>query len=327
MKSVGIIGLGHYAPEKLLTNAELEKTLGIPAKMILQLSGINQRHIAAPEEATSDLAVKAARLALANAKTEPDEIGLIIVSTCSPDCYGPSTAAAVQEQLQARRAAAFDLAAACSGFVYGLVVGCSLIKTGLYRKVLVIGSEVLSRITDWQDPDTAILFGDGAGAAVLGEVPAGYGLLGTDLGADGAGFDTIKVPAGGSRLPTSAETVAQRLHYTKMDGASVTMFAMRVLGDSVIRSLAAAGFGPDAIDLLVPHQANLRIIEAAARRVDLPLEKTAVNIDRYGNTSSASVPIALSEAAAAGRIRRGDRVVLIGFGAGLAWGSCVLKWY
>ncbi|MDR7866382.1 MAG: beta-ketoacyl-ACP synthase III [Sporomusaceae bacterium] len=327
MKSAGIIGLGHYAPEKTLTNADLEKTLGLPAETILRLSGINERHVAAPEEAASDLAAVAARLALANAKAEPDEIDLIIVATCSPDCYGPSTAAAVQERLGARRAAAFDLAAACSGFIYGLVVGCNLIRAGLYRKVLVVGSEVLSRITDPQDPDTAILFGDGAGAAVLGEAPAGYGLLGTDLGADGSGFDTIKVPAGGSRLPTSAETIAQRLHYTKMDGASVTMFAMRVLGDSVKRSLAAAGLGPGDIDLMVPHQANLRIIEAAARRVDLPLEKTAVNIDRYGNTSSASVPIALSEAAAAGRIRRGDRVVLVGFGAGLAWASCVLKWH
>ncbi|MDT8903951.1 3-oxoacyl-ACP synthase III family protein [Anaeroselena agilis] len=327
MRSVGIIGMGHYVPEKTLTNADLEKTLGLPAETILRLSGINERHIAAAEEATSDLAAKAARLALANAKAKPDEIDMIIVATCSPDCYGPSTAAAVQEHLQARRAAAFDLAAACSGFVYGLVVGCNLIRAELYRKVLVIGSDVLSRITDSQDPDTAILFGDGAGAVVLGEVPAGYGLLGTDLGADGSGFDTIKVPAGGSRLPTSAETVAQRLHYTKMDGASVVMFGMRVLGESVKRSLAAAGLGPGAIDLLVPHQANLRIIEAAARRMDFPLEKTVINIDHCGNTSSASVPIALSEAAAAGRIRRGDRVVLVGFGAGLAWASCVLKWH
>ena len=327
MKSVGIIGLGHYAPKKTLTNSDLEKTLGISAEKILQLSGITQRHIAAPEEAASDLAVEAARLALAHAGLESGEIDLIIVTTLTPDCYGPPTAAAVQAQLQANRAAAFDLSVACSGFVYGLVVGCQMIKSDLYRKVLVISSEVLSRVTDYQDPDTAILFGDGAGAVVLGEVPTGYGLLGADLGVDGSGFDTIKVPAGGSRLPTSTETLAKRLHYTKMNGARVFMFAMRMLGDSVKRSLAAAGLGAGDIDLMVPHQANRRIIEAAALRVDLPLEKTAINIDRYGNTSSASIPIALSEAVAAGRIRRGDRVVLIGFGAGLAWASCVLKWH
>ncbi len=327
MMGVGIIGLGHYAPEKRLTNADLEKTLGLTAESILQRSGINQRHIASPEEATSDLASRAARLALADARVDPEEIDLIIVATTTPDCYGPPTAAAVQAQLQAKRAAACDLSAACSGFVYSFVLGCQLIKSGLYRKVLVIGGEVLSRITDWTDPDTAILFGDGAGAAVLGEVPAGYGLLGSDLGVDGSGFDALKVPAGGGRRPASAETVAKRLHYVSMDGYRVFMFAMRVLGDSIRRSLTAAGFGSDDIDLLVPHQANLRIIEAAARRVDLPLEKTFVNIDRYGNTSAASVPIALSEAKAAGRIRRGNRVVLVGFGAGLTWASCVLRWY
>lgn len=324
---VGIIGLGHYVPEKVITNGDLEKTLGIPAESIWQRTGISRRHIAQPEEATSDLAVRAARLALADAKVDPGEIDLIIVATTTADHCGPPTAAAVQAHLQAGRSAACDLSAACSGFVYSLVLGCQVIKSGLYRKVLVIGAEVLSRITNYTDPDTAILFGDGAGAALLGEIPENYGLLSSDLGVEGAGFDTLKVPAGGSRLPTSAETVANQLQYISMDGPRVFMFAMRVLGDSVGRALAAAGLGAGDVDLLVPHQANIRIIEAAARRVDLPLEKTVINIERYGNTSAASIPIALSEAAASGRIKRDDCVVLTGFGAGLTWASCVLKWY
>lgn len=323
---VGIIGLGHYIPEKVLTNADLEKTLGIPADSILQRSGILERHIAGPEEATSDLAAQAASLALADAKVAPEEIDLILVATLTPDCSGPPTAAAVQARLHAGKTAACDLGAACSGFVYSLVLGCHLIKSGLYRKVLVVGAEVLSRITDLTEPDTAILFGDGAGAAVLGEVPEGYGLLGSDLGADGSGFDVLKVPAGGSRLPASAETVAKRLHYVTMDGSRVFIFAMRVLGDSVGRSLASAGLGLADVNHMVPHQANLRIIEAAARRLDFPPERIIVNTDRVGNTSAASIPIALSEAAAAGRIKRGDRIILAGFGAGMTWASCVLRW-
>lgn len=323
---VGIVGLGHYAPETILTNVELEARLNIPAATIFERTGILQRHIAGPAEATSDLATQAACRALANANVAAGEIDLILVTSTTPDCYGPPTAALVQNRLGAAKAAACDLAAACSGFVYSLVLGCQVIRSGLYRKVLVIGAETLSRITDWQDLETAILFGDGAGAAVLGEVPEGFGLLGADLGADGSGYDALKIPAGGSRQPASAATVANRLHYVSMDGYRVFMFAMRVLGESVGRSLSAAGLGPDEIDLMVPHQANRRIIEAAARRMALPLEKFIVNIDRFGNTSAASIPIALSEAAAAGRIRRGDRVALAGFGAGLAWASCVLKW-
>ncbi len=327
MPPVGIIGWGHYAPERVITNSDLEKTLGIPAETILEITGIRERRVASPEEATSDLAAQAGKRALEIAGVSPDEVDLILVCTTTPDAIGPSTASVVQARLQAQRAAACDLSAACSGFVYGLVFGAQMIASGLYRKVLVIASDVLSRITDETDSDTAILFGDGAGAALLGEVPEGYGLLGCDLGSDGAGFDVIKVPAGGSRLPPSAETVANRLHYTTMNGSQVFVFAMRVLGNSVERSIAAAGLETGSIDLLIPHQANRRIIEAAARRSNLPMDKIMVNIDRYGNTSAASIPIALSEAAASGRIKRGDSVALVGFGAGLAWASCVLKWY
>lgn len=326
MIHVGIIGVGHYAPARVLTNSDLEERLGISAESILQRTGIAKRHIADDAEATSDLATQAAQKALAAAGLSADELDFIIVTTTTPDCHGPATAAVVQANLKATKAAGCDIAAACSGFVYSLVLASQMIKGGLYKKILVIGSEVLSRITNAEDPDTAFLFGDGAGAVILGEVPAGFGLLGSDLGVDGTGFDVLKIPAGGSRMPASAETVAQRLHYVAMDGYRVFMFAMRVLGDSVIRSLTMANCQPDDIDLLIPHQANLRIIDAAARRMNLPREKTAVYIDQYGNTSAASIPIALSEAVAAGRIKHGDCIALAGFGAGLAWGSCILKW-
>ncbi len=325
--AAGIIGMGFYVPDKILTNADLEKSLGVSAGSIFDRTGIRQRHIARPEEAASDLAVRAARVALDDADVAAGEIDLIIVATSTPDHCSPTSAAITQARLGAGKAAAFDLSTACAGFVYSLVLGCNMIESGLYRKVLVIGAEVMSTIVDWTDPYTAILFGDGAGAAVLGKVPEGYGLLGSDLGVDGSGADAAKVPAGGSRMPASAETVANRLHYIQMDGHNVFKFAMRVLGSSSERSLKAAGLGTDAIDLLVPHQANIRIIEAASRLFELPMEKVVVNIDRYGNTSAASVPIALSEAAAAGRIKRGDHVVMVAFGAGLAWGACVMKWF
>ncbi len=323
----GIIGLGFYVPEKIVTNEELAESLGITAGGILQRTGIRERRIARPEEATSDMAVKAARFALEDAKVAADEIDLIILATLSADNNIAPTAPVVQTRLKAARAGAFDLGAGCTGFVYGLVMGCQAISSGLYRKVLVIGAETMSRVVDWTDATTAILFGDGAGAAVLGETPEGYGLLGCELGADGSGYESIIMPAGGSRLPASAKTVAAGLHYLHMDGRSVFAFAMRTLGDSILRMLNKAGLEPGALDLFAPHQANIRIIEAAARRIELPMDKVLVNIDRYGNTSAASIPIVLSEAVAGGRIKHGDTMVLVGFGAGLTWGSCLLKWH
>jgi 3-oxoacyl-[acyl-carrier-protein] synthase-3 len=324
---VGIIGVGSYVPEKVLTNEELEKLFALSAESIFDLTGIRLRHIAAEGEATSDLAVKAALKALEAAGTSPEEIDLVIVATSTPDHTASPCAALVQSGIKAAKAAAFDLCAACSGFVYGLVMGCQVIRSGLYKKVLVIGAETVSRITNMTDRDTAILFGDGAGAVVLGELPEGYGLLGSDLGADGSKHHVLKVPAGGSRMPASEETVRNRLHTIQMDGFSVFKFAMRAMGDSALRALTAAGLNPGQLDLLVPHQANLRIIEAAAGRLDLPMEKVVVNIERYGNTSSASIPIALDEAVADGRIRRDDTIVLTGFGAGLTWASCAVRWF
>lgn len=324
---VGVIGVGSYVPEKVLTNEELEKLFSLSAESIFDLTGIRLRHRAAEGEATSDLAVSAALRALAAAGTSPEEIGLVIVATSSPDQIASPCAALVQHGIKAVRAAAFDLCAACSGFVYGLVMGCQVIRSGLYKRVLVIGAETVSRITSMTDQDTAILFGDGAGAVVLGEAPEGYGLLGSDLGADGSKYHVLKVPAGGSRMPASEETVRNRLHTIRMDGFSVFKFAMRAMGDSALRALNAAGLKAGQLDLLVPHQANLRIIEAAAGRLGLPMEKVVVNIKRYGNTSSASIPIALDEAVADGRIRRGDTIVLTGFGAGLTWASCAVRWF
>ena len=327
MAGAGIIGLGHYAPQKIVTNKELEQRLQMPAEVILERCGIRQRHIAAPEEATSDLALQAARKALADAGVEASELNLIIVATSTSDRLSPGSAVSVQAGLGATKAAAFDLLAACSGFVYGLVMGCQLIKSGLYKKVLVIGAETVSKFVDWQDANTSILFGDGAGAAVLGEVPDGYGLLGSDLGTDGTEAEVLQIPAGGSRLPASAETVAKGLHYTAMDGQRVFIFALRTLGASVKRSLEAAGLDVADVDLLVPHQANLRIIESAVQRLQFPMEKTFINLERYGNTAAASIPIALSEMKAQGHLARDQRLALVGFGAGLTWGSCVLKWY
>ena len=327
MAGAGIIGLGHYAPQRIVTNKELEQRLQMPAEVILERCGIRQRHVAAPEEATSDLALQAARKALADAGLEASELDLIIVATSTSDRLSPGSAVSVQAGLGATKAAAFDLLAACSGFVYGLVMGCQLIKTGLYKKVLVIGAETVSKFVDWQDANTSILFGDGAGAAVLGEVPDGYGLLGSDLGTDGTEAEVLQIPAGGSRLPASAETVAKGLHYTEMDGQRVFIFALRTLGASVRRSLDAAGLDVADVDLLVPHQANLRIIESAVQRLQFPMEKTFINLERYGNTAAASIPIALSEMKAQGHLVRDQRLVLVGFGAGLTWGSCVLKWY
>jgi len=238
----------------------------------------------------------------------------------------PATACLVQANLKAVNAAAFDLAAGCSGFVYGLITGAQFIQAGLYKKVLVIGAETLSRILDWTDRGTCVLFGDGAGAAVLGETTNGFGILGADLGADGTGGDFLKMPGGGSKNPASKESIEGRMHYIHMTGNEVFKFAVRVMGESAVKSLQLAGLDSDQVDLLIPHQANIRIIQSAAKRLKLSMNKVAVNVDKYGNTSAASIPLALKESVDSGRIKDGDTIVLVGFGAGLTWASCVLKW-
>lgn len=323
---VGILGIGSYVPETIVTNFDLEQQMDTSDEWIVERTGIRERRIVAKGESTSDLATKAAERALADAGISAAEIDLIIVGTVTPDMTFPSVACLVQQNLKAVNAAAFDLTAVCSGFIYGLVTGSSFIKSGTYQKVLVIGAETLSTIVDWSDRNTAILFGDGAGAVVLGETSLGYGILGVDLGAEGAGGDLLKVPAGGSRMPATLETIAQGFHFIHMDGNEVFKFAIKVMGETVKKALDDANLSAKDITCLVPHQANLRIIQSAAKRLGLPLDKVVINVDKYGNTSAASIPIALDEGVKSGRIKQGDIIALAGFGGGLTWGAGIIKW-
>lgn len=326
MRSVGILGIGHYVPEKVLTNFDLEKMVDTSDEWITERTGIKQRHIAEAGEATSDLSLKAAEKALADAGVAAEELDLIIVATASPDHAFPSTACLVQDRIGAKNAAAFDLSAGCSGFVYSLGVASQMIKSGLYNKALIIGAETLSRIMNWKDRNTCVLFGDGAGAAVVGVVDDGYGVLGIDLGADGSGGKYLYQPAGGSRKPASEETVANSEHTIHMNGQEVFKFAIQIMGKTAKTALANAGMKAEELDMLFPHQANLRIISSAAKRLKMPMEKVWVNVDKYANTSAASIPIALCEAQAAGALKKGDNILLVGFGAGLTWSAIVLKW-
>ncbi len=325
-RAVGILGMGHYVPEKTLTNFDLEKMVETSDQWITERTGIKQRHIAAPEEATSDLCYNAAMVALKDAGVAPEELDLVIVATASPDHVFPSTACLVQDKIGAKNAAAFDLAAGCSGFVYSLGVASQMIATGLYKHALIIGAETLSRIMNWTDRNTCVLFGDGAGAAVLGPVEEGYGVLGIDMGADGSGGKYLIQPAGGSRNPASPETVEANDHTIHMNGPEVFKFAIQIMGKTAKRALANANMKAEDLDMLFPHQANLRIISSAAKRLKMPMEKVWVNVDKYANTSAASIPIALCEAQAAGALKKGDNILLDGFGAGLTWASIVLKW-
>ncbi|MDQ7793714.1 MAG: beta-ketoacyl-ACP synthase III [bacterium] len=325
-RTAGIAGLGSCLGERVLTNADLERMVETSDEWIRERTGILRRHILGPGQATSDLVLGAAGQALDRAGVDPAGLDLILVATVTPDHPFPSTACLVQERLGARRAAAFDLQAACSGFIYGLVVADRFIASGAVRTALVVGAESLSRITDYQDRRTCVLFGDGAGAAVVRAAAPGYGILGSHLGSDGSGGHLLFQPAGGSRLPASAETVAQRLHYVQMNGSEVFKQAVRVMDEAAGLALKAAGLRKEDVDLMVPHQANLRIVDAVARRMGMAAERVMVNLDECGNMSSASVPVALDQAVREGRIRRGDVVLLVAFGAGLTWGSVVLRW-
>ncbi len=326
MISVGILGVGGYLPEKNLTNFDLEKIVETSNEWIIERTGIENRRIAAPEQATSDLALLAGIEALKDANVNPDELDLIIVATASPDHAFPSTACIVQNALGATKAAAFDLSAGCSGFVYGYAVASQMIQSGLYKKALVIGSETLSRIMNWEDRNTCVLFGDGAGAAVIGQVEDGYGVLGIDLGSDGSGAQSLVQPAGGSRRQASHETIDERGHFIHMDGTEVFKFAVKIMGETSKKVLQKAGWTLDDIDLLVPHQANIRIIHSAAKRLHMPMDKVWVNVEKYGNISAGCIPLALAEAQAAGKLKKGDNVLMVGFGAGLTWASIAMKW-
>lgn len=326
VQPVGILGTGKYVPERILTNRDLEQMVDTNDEWIVTRTGMKERRIAAPDQASSDLAYEASLIALRQAGIAAEDIDLIVVATITPDMSFPSTACVLQHKLGARKAAAFDLSAACSGFIYGLANVSNFIALGTYRYALVVGAECLSRITDYTDRNTCILFGDGAGAVVLGPVAEGRGFRSFELGADGSGGELLKIEGGGSRHPSSTATVEQKRHFIYMAGSEVFKFAVRIMGGAAEEALRKAGIGKERIDLLVPHQANIRIIQSALNRLELPEEKCMINLHKYGNVSAASIPIALAEAAEEGRLKEGDCVVLVGFGGGLTWGASVLIW-
>jgi 3-oxoacyl-[acyl-carrier-protein] synthase-3 len=321
-----ITGWGMVAPERVLTNNELAQTVDTSDEWIVARTGIHERHIASPAETTASLAAGAALRALASADLNPADLDLIIVATSSPEHIFPSTASLVQDRIGAARAGAFDLSAACTGFIYALDMAAQAIRSGSLQSAVVIGAETLSRITNWEDRNTCVLFGDGAGAFVLQASDQPGGVISAVLRSDGSGSDLLSLPAGGSRLPASHETVEQRLHTIQMNGREVFRFATRVMAQATREVLEMAGMDLEAVQLVIPHQANYRIIEAAARSLKLPLERFAINVDRYGNTSTASIPLATVEAVEAGRLKPGDRVVFVGFGAGLTWGALAAEW-
>lgn len=326
MRSVGIVGVGSYVPERVVTNSDLQKVIDTNDEWIVSRTGIKQRHVASEDMPVSELCYQAGLRALEDAGVSPEDVDLIITATITPDYAFPATACLVAERLGAKNAAAFDLEAGCTGFIYGVTVGSQFIATGLYKTVLVIGGEVLSKVLNWADRSTCILFGDGAGAAILQPVKEGYGFLGFELGADGSGGPLLLQPAGGSKQPATAETVEKCLHTVHMEGKEVYKFAVRVMGDVSVKVLKKAGLTKEAVDLFIPHQANIRIVDAAVKRLGVSRDKVVVNLDKYGNMSAGSIPVALDESFKAGRIKEGDIVVMVGFGTGLTWGACVLKW-
>lgn len=323
-----ISGTGAYLPERKLTNFDLEKMVDTSNEWIVQRTGIKERRVAAPSEATSDLGLKAARDALSAAGLQPEDLGVIILCTVTPDTSMPAAAVYIARGLGLHRTPAMDLSAACTGYVYGITVAASLVRSGVYEHALVIGAETLTRITDFEDRNTCILFGDGAGAAVVSRAdPDGPSRIEDScLCADGFGSSLIELPAGGSRQPASRDSVAARMHYIKMQGREVFKFATRSLVELIETALERNGLKPEDLDLVVPHQVNYRIIETALKKIPVPMERFLLNLEHYGNTSSASVAIGLHEAVVQGRLKRGDRLLLVAFGAGLTWGYNFMRW-
>jgi len=321
-----VVGWGKYVPRRVVTNDDLSRMVDTSDEWIRTRTGIRERHLADEGETTATMALEASRRALEVARVSPAQLDLIIVATVTPDHLFPATACLVQDALGADHAAAFDLSAGCSGFIYALAVAAHLLETGAYRTALVVGAETLSRITNWSDRATCVLFGDGAGAVVLQAGENEGGVLATVLGADGSGGNLLILPAGGSRWPASHRTVAEGMHYLRMQGREVFRFAVRKMPAATREVLERADLSLEDVDLVIPHQANRRIIDAAARALGIPEKAVYVNLDRYGNTSAASIPIALCEAAEEGRIQPGDLVVCVGFGAGLTWGAAAVRW-
>jgi len=321
-----IISTGSYLPERILTNFDLEKIVDTSDEWITERTGIKERRIASENQAASDLAYEASRSALEKASLKAEDIDLLIAATVTGDMPFPSTACILQHRLGAKNAAAFDINAACSGFLYGLYVADSFIRSGMHKRVLIIGAEVLSKITDWEDRTTCVLFGDGAGAAIVEPTEEERGIISMHINSDGGMWDLLHIPGGGSRYPVSKDSLDKRLHYIKMKGNETFKVAVRTLEDLVLRILKDNKLDPSQLSLLIPHQANLRIIQATADRLGLPMDKVLINLDKYGNTSAASIPIALDEAVMTGRIKDGDYILLEAFGGGLTWASALIKW-
>ena len=324
---ITISGTGSYAPKRILTNAELAESVDTTDEWIYTRTGIKERKIAADGEMTSDMATEAGRRSLEAAGIARDEIDLIIVATTTPDMLFPSTACLVQHKLGLNSLAAFDLQAACSGFLYALETGAGMVRSGAYRNALVIGAERYSAVVDWQDRSTCVLFGDGAGAVVISRNhDPKSGWLGAKLGCDGSAVELLHLPGGGCQIPASHESVEQRQHFVKMKGREVFKVAVRVMEQSALQILEQHGLAADQVGCVVPHQANLRIIETLSSRLGIPMDRFFLNMDRYGNTSAASIPIALDEAVRCGRIKSGEVVLMVAFGGGLTWGSSLIRW-
>ncbi len=325
-RSASIISTGAYVPSRVLTNKDLEHMVETSDEWIMSRTGIRERRIAAEDEYTSDMGAKAARQALELGGVDPLSIDLIIVATCTGDTVFPSTACYIQNKIGATRAAAYDVQAACSGFLYALVTAEQFISAGTYKTVLVIGAEKLSSIVNWKDRNTCVLFGDGAGAVILQHREGARGLLAFDMGADGAQTSILSVPASGCRIPITPEVIDQRLQYLQMSGKEVFKYAVNAMNRSAEECLEKAGVKPEQVRWFIPHQANQRIVDAVAQRMNVGLEHFVINLDRYGNTSSACMPIALHETNMAGKLDRGDLVLMVSFGGGLTWASTVLEW-
>jgi len=322
-----VTGWGFYAPSRVVTNFDLEKIVDTSDQWITDRTGIKERRFAAEGEGTATMSTRAARMALERAKMRPSEVELIIVGTLTPDYLMPATACLVQTALGAERAGAFDVEAACTSFVSGLAIANGMIVAGSVKNALVIGAETLSRMLDMKDRTTCVVFGDGAGAVVLEASNASVGIESTVLHSDGAKGDLLYVKAGASRVPATHETVDKGQHFIRMQGGEVFKMAVKSMADAAEEAIADAGLSLRDIDIVIPHQANRRIIEGVAKRLDIPMSKVFVNLQKYGNTSSASIPIALAEAADEGRLRRGDKVLLVAFGGGFTWGAAVLEWW
>jgi 3-oxoacyl-[acyl-carrier-protein] synthase-3 len=325
-RTVSIIATGSYVPERVLTNGDLERIVDTTDEWIRTRTGISERRIAAADEATSDMATKAAIAAMDQAGVDAKEIDLIIVATVTPDMFFPATACWVQKKLGAVRAACFDISAACSGFLYAMEIAQQFISTHVYNTVLIVGADKLSSIINWSDRNTCVLFGDGAGAAILRNRGASHGVVATHMGSDGEFAEILFMPGGGSRCPITPENIGQQLNTIKMQGKETYKQAVTAMSDAADRALEAAGLEYDEIACVIPHQANMRIIEAIAHRMRLPIEKFYVNLEKYGNTSAAAVAIALDEAHRAGRFKVGDYILLVVFGGGLTWASSVIQW-